>query len=273
MNLAINIFFRWGRKALIAVAVVTAAVAMADTKYCQSPKVFQAAGPNADSIRSTVDNFRNAFGGINNNSNPGPIDGGRREINWDGGGSTATSPGPTPFDVFLNTRGNRSTTPGTGFVQATAQGLADFFGQPEYATIFAPFSQSRLFSSVGSNITDTTFFVPGHGDTQPAVTRGFGLVFTDVDQPDGSGPGTKKGNRHASTLVEYFDANGALLFSSFVPASPGDRSLSFFGIIFDDARIASVHIVAGGAIPGEDDSNDAVVMDDFIYGEPVGITK
>jgi hypothetical protein len=29
--------------------------------------------------------------------------------------------------------------------------------------------------------------------------------------------------------MEYFDADGELLFSSFVPASPGDGSLSFFG--------------------------------------------
>ena len=28
-----------------------------------------------------------------------------------------------------------------------------------------------------------------------------------------------------------------LIFSSFVPASPGDASLSFFGIVFDDATL------------------------------------
>ena len=66
-------------------------------------------------------------------------------------------------------------------------------------------------------------------------SRGFGAVFTDVDQPDGSGPSKKRGNRGASTLIEYFDADGKVLFSSFVPASPGDGSLSFFGIVFDDA--------------------------------------
>jgi len=277
MNLVVSIFGPTGKKALIALAVMTATVAMADTKFCQStkvstPRVFQAAGPTADSIQSTVDRFRDALGGPNNGNNPGPLDSGRREINWDGGGSTATSPGPTPFDVFLNTRGNRSTTPGTGFLQAPAQGLADFFGRPEYATIFVPFSRSRLFTAVGSNVTDTSFFVPGpDASNKPAVTRGFGLVFTDVDQPDGSGPGQKKGNRKASTLVEYYAADGSLLFSSFVPASPGDGGLSFFGIIFDDSRIARVHIIAGSAVPGEDDTNDVVVMDDFLYGEPVAV--
>ncbi len=46
----------------------------------------------------------------------------------------------------------------------------------------------------------------------------------------------------ASTLIEYFDRDGKRIFSSFVPASPGDASLSFIGIKFNDARIASVRI-------------------------------
>lgn len=111
------------------------------------------------------------------------------------------------------------------------------------------------------------FFVPGSGGDIPATTTGFGAVFTDVDQPDGS---KKHGNRKASTLIEYFGAYGDRLFSSFVPASPGDGSLSFFGIVFDDARVARVRIRSGDVAPGPDDDRkqDIVVMDDFIYGEP-----
>ena len=73
-----------------------------------------------------------------------------------------------------------------------------------------------------------------------------------------------------STLIEYFDKNGRLLFSSSVPASPGDGSLSFFGIKFDDARIASVRITAGNVARGLTTiaQHDIVMMDDFIYGEP-----
>ena len=230
--------------------------------------VFQSAGPDVASIQSTVDQFRNALGGANNGNTPGPLTGGRREINWDGGGSTATSVGANPFDVFLNSRGNRSITPGTGFVQAPPTGLADLFANPSYATIFKAFSQSRLFSPIGSNVTDTVFFVPGGGGV-PAATRGFGVILSDVDLPDGSGPSTKNGNRHSSTLIEFFGVNGEVLFSSFAPASPGDGNQSFLGIVFDDARIASVRITAG-EIPGTDDTNrsDVVMMDDFIYGEP-----
>jgi hypothetical protein len=60
------------------------------------------------------------------------------------------------------------------------------------------------------------------------------------------------------------------LFSSFVPASPGDGGFSFFGIKFNDPRIASVRIIAGNVAPGpnDDQANDVVMMDDFIYGEP-----
>ena len=57
----------------------------------------------------------------------------------------------------------------------------------------------------------------------------------------------------ASTQIEYFDRNGKRIFTSFVPASPGDGSLSFFGIMFDDARIASVRIRTGDVAPGPND--------------------
>lgn len=67
---------------------------------------------------------------------------------------------------------------------------------------------------------------------QMGMFQGFGAVFTDVDQPDGSGPGSKQGNRGSSALVEFFGADGQLLYSSFVPASPGDGGLSFPGSYF-----------------------------------------
>jgi len=240
-----------------------------------APAVFQAAGSTADSIQSTVDAFRAALDNINTNNNnkPSPLASGHREINWDGGNTAnvATVISGTPFDGFLVTRGALFTTDGTGFVQAPPAGLADVnvFNNPTYGTIFKAFSLSRLFSAIGSNITEVDFFVPGGGNI-PATVTSFGAVFTDVDQPDGSGPGKKKGNRDASTLMEYFDAHGKLLFSSFVPASPGDGSLSFFGIVFEDARIARVRITTGDVPPGPDDDrkNDIVMMDDFIYGEP-----
>jgi hypothetical protein len=249
-----------------------------EAAYAQSgpgnavPRVFQASGPDAASIQGTVDAFRAALGGPNNGNNPGPLASGRREINWDGGGGVdATTEPVTPFNVFLNTRGGQFTTPGAGLTQAPASGgpqggLAALFDNPTYATTFTAFSPLRLFSSVGSKFTDAYFFIPGTAGAEPAVVSGFGVVFTDVDQPDG-----RRGfESEASTRVEYFDADGKRVFRGSVASSPGDGSQSFLGVVFDDARIGSVRIRSGNRVLGPDDGGkvDVVVMDDFLYGEP-----
>ena len=279
-HLLLNLVLAFGLLSVTVLAPVgRAAQAQGKTfKGLVPPTVFQAAGPTADSIQSTIDAFRAAVGNPNNGNNaPLPDRSGHREINWDGGRSDIldTTPPVTPFNTFLNNRGAQFTTPGVGLSQAPPSGglqdgLVGLFNNPTYGTTFSTFSPSRLFTPVGSNITEALFFVPGTNGGDLATVRGFGAVFTDVDQPDGSGPGKKKGNRGASTLMEYFDAYGKLLFSSFVPASPGDASLSFFGIVFDDALIARVRITTGDVAPGPDDDEkqDIVMMDDFIYGEP-----
>jgi hypothetical protein len=238
-----------------------------------TPIVFQAAGATTDSIQSSVDSFRAALGIPNNGNNPGPLSHGRREINWDGGNPNVldTTAPVTPFNTFLNTRGSQFTTPGIGLSQAPPSGgpqggLAVLFSNPTYAKTFRTFSPSRLFTPVGSNVTNVSFFIPGTNGTVAATVRGFGAVFTDVDQPDGRGSVPHKG----STLIEYLDKDSKVLFTSFVPASPGDGNLSFFGIVFGDARIAAVRIQSGNVAPGpnDDTKHDVVMMDDFIYGEP-----
>ena len=228
------------------------------------PFVFQAAGPTIESIQGIIEQFRAALGEPNNANAVGPILAGRREINWDGGGATNTTDPVTPFDVFLNTRGAQFTTLGKGLSQATPDGLATLFNNPDYQDIFAAFSPERLFTPVGSNVTEARFFVPGTSGKTAATVKGFGAVFIDVDQPNGTGaakPGTSRG----STLLEYFGAEGRRLFSGSAPSSPGDATFSFFGIVFDDAPIARVRITTGTVAPGPDDSQkrDIVVMDDF----------
>ncbi len=255
------------------VAVLTTARAQGDEpEEVVAPTVFQAAGPTLASIQSTVDAYRAALGLVNNGVTPAPFESGRREINWDGGGSTATDVRPTPLTQFLNARGANFTTPGTDFVQAPVDGLVATFGNPSYATIFQAFSPVRLFSAIGSNRTDVEFFEPGSNGTIPATTTGFGAVFSDVDRPTGQRQG-KNVPRNGSTRIQYFDEDGDLLFSGVVPASPGDASVSFLGIVFADARIARVRIIAGDKAPGADDTpqHDIVMMDDFLYGEPHAI--
>jgi hypothetical protein len=269
---------KYAVKRLIRSTIITAFGLLAALPVCQiahaqdnldrsfvAPSVFQAAGPTAASIQGTVDAFRAALGDPNNGNNPGPLPSGRREINWDGGDPNImdTTAPVTPFNVFQNTRGAQFTTAGTGLSQATPTGLSVLFNNPTYATIFTTFSPSRLFTPVGSNVTSGSFFVPGTNGVSLATVDGFGAVFTDVDLPDGGKP------PRASTLLECFDRGGNRIFRSVVPASPGDGSLSFIGIKFSDARIASVRITTG-AIPGvnDDRQHDIVMMDDFIFGEP-----
>lgn len=249
--------------ALIAVCSVNWAVAAPGLE----PSVFQAAGPNAASIQGVVDQFRASIGGANNGNAPGPLAGGRREINWDGGGSTATSIGATPFEVFLNTRGGLFSTDGAGFLQAPASGLGEFFGNPHYAAIFRSFSPVRLFTPIDSNLTQGEFFIPGSNGGVPAMTRAFGVVFTDVDS---ASPFSRPRFCNTCTRVEFLAEDGSVLFSSFAPAASGDGNLSFVGVIFNEASIARVRIRTGAGVAGptEFDVLDLVMMDDFIYAEP-----
>src|SRR6476659_5386415 len=145
------------------------------------PIVTMAAGADATAIQGTVDAYRAALGNVNNGNNPGPLASGRREINWDGGNPAImdTTPPVNPFNVFLNTRGTRFTTPGMGLSQAAPVGLETLFANPNYGEIFKAFSPSRLFTPVGSNVTDAFFFVPGTNGAKPAAVSGFGVVFTD----------------------------------------------------------------------------------------------
>jgi len=234
------------------------------------PVVFSVGGDSTTaSIQAKVDEFRVALTAPNNGNAPGPLQFGRREINWDGGGSTATSPGGTPFNVFLNTRGAQFTTPGTGFVQAPAAGganggLQTFFNNPTYGTTFKAFSPTRLFVPVGSNVTDALFFVPGTNGTVRAGVRGFGAVFTDVDLAN-------------STHLEFFDVNDVSLGSYDVPpGTVANGSLSFLGVIFNERHlIGRVRITSGNApLGGNDDPAngvDIVAMDDFLYSEPIAV--
>jgi hypothetical protein len=220
----------------------------------------------AGDITPIVEQYRAILGEPNNGGAPGAHATGRREINWDGVPDEAAAPNFLPADFFNadvepRARGARLATPGGG-VQVSADsdnsaGTAVRFGHlnPGYSTSFSAFSGERLFSPVGSNVVDLTFFVPG---TQtPAQVRGFGAVYTDVDSDH--------------TAFEYFDKDGRSLGQFQVPIA--DNGLSFLGVAFDQPVVARVRIEYGTVALGPDDSaeQDAAVMDDFIYGEPQAI--
>ena len=218
------------------------------------------------SIQPTVDTFRAALGDPNNGNSVGPLVGGRREINWDGGGAVVASPVGTPFTGFQNTRGGTFTTPGTGFLQ-TPLNVADLTNiNATYATEFGTFSPLRIFTPLGSNTMDATFFIPGSNGATPATVAGFGAVFSDVDTAN-------------TTRIEFFDSgNNSILTLNAPIDSVGDAGLSFIGALANGGeRIARVRITTGNSALGPTDQNgdlvDVVVMDDFLYSEPLAVPE
>jgi hypothetical protein len=236
--------------------VLIAGVVAASPAVAQ-PLIRQAAGANPAAIQAAVDQFRADLGGINNANTAGSQNGGRREINWDGGGNAANAvPIAQPMTTFAN-RGAVFTTPGRAFEQS-GQPLPEFGDlNPTYPDQFQFFSTPRLFTALNSNVLDSHFFVPGNTSISAAVP-GFGVVFTDVETA-------------TSTKMEFYAPDGSFLGEWFAPASTSG-SLSFLGVSFPNGELVGrVRIVSGNAALGPDETAglDIVAMDDFIYGEPV----
>jgi hypothetical protein len=220
--------------------------------------VQQAAGTSAAAIQSAVDAYRADLGTLNANV-AGSFGSGRREINWDGVPDALSAPNDLPPDFFnVNSpRGVVFDTPGSGFqVSGKAPAPIEFDNiNQTYSSLFTVFSPPRLFTALGSTVTNVRFFEPG--SSTPATTSGFGAVFTGV-------------GRAGQTRITYFDERNRPLGRFDVPASPGSETLSFLGVRFLDEEVARVKIRSGNTALGPDENRgrDLVVMDDFIYGEP-----
>ena len=228
--------------------------------------VFKAAGKTSDEIAASLNAYRDALGTLNAN-NPGSQPNGRREINWDAVPALFTNTNDFPGDFFNQAvvgraRGAEFSTPGTGFRVSDVNFEdvnADFLGQ------FLFFSPIRTFAAVGSNAMTVTFFVPG--SDVPATSTGFGVVFSDVD-------------RNNSATIRLFDAEGKNLGRFAAP--PASGGFSFVGAQFQTPIVARVEIESGEvAVDGNatdvdssdrEGARDLVIMDDFLYGEPIGPT-
>jgi hypothetical protein len=166
---------------------------------------------------------------------------GRREINWDGVPANFSDPNLLPNNFFnVNSpRGAEYSTPGTGVeVSANAGGVVPVrFGSinPTYPDLFQVFSAQKLFTAIGSNIVDVSFFIPG--TTAPALTRGFGAVFTDVDLPN-------------TTSLMFFGASNQPLGTFFVPSAVGNQTFSFLGVDFGSLEVSRVRITNGNVALG-----------------------
>jgi hypothetical protein len=248
-------------RAGIAALTFAALVVLSPTGLAQAEIIFSQSGANAAAIQATVDDFRTDLGTLNFPFVAGSFGTGRREINWDGVSPAFSDPNLLPNNFFNITspRGVEFSTPGTGVaVSGPAQPL---FGgiNPTYPVLFAAFSSPKLFTAIGSNIVDVSFFVSG--TTEPALTRGFGAVFTDVDLP-------------GMTSLTFFGASNQLLGTFLVPSFPGNQTFSFLGVDFGALEVSRVRITNGTIALGPNAfenlpaGRDLVVMDDFIYGEP-----
>jgi hypothetical protein len=244
---------------VLRVLPVSIALALCATGV-EAQLIRQAAGNNTASITGAVDQFRVDLGGgsvAGANGLFSDATGARREINWDGVPAAQSSPNAFPGN-FFQARGALFGTPGTE-LQVSA---ADFTNiDPAYGSLFQPFSNPRLFAPIGSNITDVTFTLPG--TTTPALTRGFGSVFSDVDVA-------------GSTQMQFFGATNNLLGTFLVPNVPStettlaNETFSFVGVSFPSAVVSRVRITTGNGPLGLGNTNfDVVVMDDFLYGNPV----
>jgi hypothetical protein len=225
------------------------------------PITFEASGPDAAAITPSVDAFRTDLGTLNPNV-AGSFGTGRREINWDAVPDAFSAPNLLPNNFFNanSPRGAEFSTPGTGVaVSANAVNPTNTpvrFGNidPNYPSLFQVFSPQKLFTAIGSNIVDVNFFVPG--SSTPALTHGFGAVFTHVTLPD-------------TTSLMFFGPNNESLGTFFVLPFSGDQTFSFLGVDFGSLEVSSVRITSGNVALAPGQLGPGVtVMDDFIYGEP-----
>jgi hypothetical protein len=215
------------------------------------------AGDSA-AIISKIADFRDRAGKFLNVT-PGATKG-RREINWDAVPADLLNKNSFPLDFFgaadksLPDGRKRGIvfTPANASLRVSDNNYADI--DPAYGTQFSAFSKSKLFMSIGSVVTEFEFKVPG--TTTPAYVTSFGVVFTDVDNPD-------------ATVVEMYE--GKTLIGK-VKATAADKKFSFAGLHAQKRKITSVRIISGNKAiaPGVMDgvTNDVVAMDDFIYSEP-----
>jgi hypothetical protein len=215
-------------------------------------------------INSKVDEFRTLLGATLNTT-PGQTSG-RREIDWDAvPDQFATQKLPTNF--FNPTAPGSPANLQRGFrysdetdARISSNNFADF--EATNGTEFAAFSGAKTFSAVNNVLWDVFFEVPGQSSA--ASVKGFGAVFSDVDNA-------------GSTSIEFFSGTRSLGVYNVPVKTTG--SYSFLGVYFPNEKVTRIRIMQGAgvvangvkdiSVPGG--TKDLVIMDDFLYDEPKAI--
>ena len=135
-------------------------------------RVFRDTSRDADGLRRIVDKFNRALGGDDNGNAPGPLNEGRRSINWD----AAAVPFDMPGDFF-----KRVVTRGAEMVAKRGEFRVSNpdppNGDDKFSSInrkasrdFITFSPKRLFTPLKDNKVTVVFSIPAK--RQDATVKG-----------------------------------------------------------------------------------------------------
>lgn len=244
---------------LLLFAVIFFNACKKESKVEEPVAVFAASGD----INTTINEFRNLLGS-QLNTTTGAVNG-RREINWDGINDSLVGKA-LPNDFFNPVSPGAPVGRQRGLAYAASSGTF-MVSNTNFANInaaaasqFKAFSGDKTFANISSNKWEVTFKVPGA--VTDASVKGFGAVFSDVDLNN-------------STSLEFFNGTKSI-GKYFVPPHDATNSFSFLGVYLKSTEtITSVQVShQGNLASGEADiSNngtaDLIVLDDFLYNEPV----
>jgi hypothetical protein len=241
---------------LMGLMLCLAVVGCKKEKSEDEPVVFAANGD----INAVLTQFRNTLGPVN--TTVGQTNG-RREINWDGvpdamNGIKLSGDFFNPTDVAAPESLKRGVVyAGNSDAMVSSIGFSEV--NVDASASFSSFSGNKSFAVVNSTLWPVTFQVAGQN--KAASITAFGAVFSDVDKAN-------------SAFIEFFDGANSL-GRFFVPPHDNSTNFSFLGVYFPNGRVTEVNIGHEGRLSdgGKDitqgGTQDLVVLDDFIYSEPL----
>lgn len=245
---------------LLSMAVATNSCNKKQSVPAENPVIIASSGD----ITNAVTNFRSQLGVLN--TTPGPTSG-RREINWDAVPDSLNDK-PMPLDFFNPTGKNADASlqrglsydPGKGTFMVSGNNFAQT--NSNAASQFNAFSGTKTFANTTAAQWPVGF--QKAGTSESAYTQAFGAVFSDVDEAN-------------TTSLEFFDGEKSL-GKYFVPPHDNTSSFSFLGVRFvNNEHITKVQVTHDGFLAedvkdiSEGGNKDLVVLDDFIYSEPLAI--
>jgi len=211
-------------------------------------------------ITAKMTEFRNQLGPVNITIGKTS---GRREINWDGVPDSLNGK-KLPGNFFNPTEAGASESLQRGAVYAAldnAMVSANKFSEvnTQASSEFSSFSGNKSFAVTNATLWPVSFRVAG--TSTDASVKAFGAVFVDVDKTN-------------STYIEFYSDQRSL-GRFFVPPHDNNSNFSFLGVYFPNENVTEVQIGHEGRLSdGEKDisqggTKDLVVLDDFIYSEPL----